>query len=156
MRQHLIAPTPVSQWVSDSFRFGDCHRISELCKLVMKLFSNFRPICKKSVVKMHCLFQLWEFVSDSWTSSAIRSGWFWCHQLKIHKLKLLHLRFLLETSGKSDEAGNRGGRNLEAGNPENVKSPDMNRLAVQEGFYQWLHGFWKCPMWGQASPLARC
>ena len=50
--------------------------------------------------------------------------------IKTHKLKLLHLRFLLETGGKSDEAGNRGGRNLEAGNPENVKSQDMNRLAV--------------------------
>ena len=50
--------------------------------------------------------------------------------IKTHELKLLHLRFLLETGGKSDEAGNRGGRNLEAGNPENVKSPDMNRLAV--------------------------
>ena len=50
--------------------------------------------------------------------------------IKTHKLKLLHLRFLLETGGKSDEAGNRGGRNLEAGNPENVKSADMNRLAV--------------------------
>ena len=50
--------------------------------------------------------------------------------IKTHELKLLHLRFLLETGGKSEEAGNRGGRNLEAGNPENVKSPDMNRLAV--------------------------
>ena len=48
--------------------------------------------------------------------------------IKTHELKLLYL--LLETGGKSDAAGNRGGRNLEAGNPENVKSPDMNRLAV--------------------------
>ena len=35
---HLLAPTPVSQWVSgsvgDSFRFGDSYRISELCELV--------------------------------------------------------------------------------------------------------------------------
>ena len=37
MRQHLLAPTPVSEWVSDSFRFGDCYRISELCELVSLL-----------------------------------------------------------------------------------------------------------------------
>ena len=71
----------------------------------------------------------------SWTPSMIRLvaridviNFF--ASIKIHELKLLHLRFLLETGGKSDEAGNRGGRNLEAGNPENVKSADMNRLAV--------------------------
>ena len=38
MRQHLLAPTPVSQWLSewviDSFRFGDSFCISELCELV--------------------------------------------------------------------------------------------------------------------------
>ena len=27
-----LAPTPVSQWVIDSFRFGDSYRISELVR----------------------------------------------------------------------------------------------------------------------------
>ena len=35
---HLLAPTPVSRWVSewviDSFRFGDSYRIFELCELI--------------------------------------------------------------------------------------------------------------------------
>ena len=42
---HLLAPTPVSQWVSGylrvikSFRFGDSYRISKFCELVQnKLF----------------------------------------------------------------------------------------------------------------------
>ena len=41
---HLLAPTPVSQWVSgsvtDRFRFGDSYRISELCELVSLVFSQ--------------------------------------------------------------------------------------------------------------------
>ena len=38
----LLAPTPVSQWVIDSFRFGDSYRISELYQLVLlaSLFSS--------------------------------------------------------------------------------------------------------------------
>ena len=46
MRQHLLAPTPVSGSVSelvfDSFRFGDSYRISELYELVLmlKVFST--------------------------------------------------------------------------------------------------------------------
>ena len=32
---YLLAVTPVSEWVIDSFRFGDSYRISELCALVL-------------------------------------------------------------------------------------------------------------------------
>ena len=45
MRQHLLAPTPVSEWVSkwviDSFIFGDSYRISELCELVISVLMFF-------------------------------------------------------------------------------------------------------------------
>ena len=43
MRYHLLAPTPVSQWVIDSFRFGDSYRIFELCELVPHL--SAKTVC---------------------------------------------------------------------------------------------------------------
>ena len=47
---HLLAPTPVSGWVSqsviDSFRFGDSYRILDLCKLV---FTGPEIVCQKAL-----------------------------------------------------------------------------------------------------------
>ena len=43
MRQHILAPTlpiSVSEWVIDSFRFGDCYHIFELCELVVDAIAS--------------------------------------------------------------------------------------------------------------------
>ena len=87
MQKYLLAPTPVSQWVSgsviDSFRFGDSYRISELCELVVhpplknKWISTSKRSPKKTMISYetapeNMIVQVWIFWWLTWGSIWIK------------------------------------------------------------------------------------
>ena len=67
-----VAPTPVSQWVSEwvshsKFQIGDCYRISELCELVFSL-KQHQSFTEKSLIVNN-----WTFVQYfSWALKTVQ------------------------------------------------------------------------------------